>query len=46
LNRQADLDSHNCHEAAVIPRTYKNIHGQVVKIDPKNLAPNTEFIGF
>jgi len=36
----------DCHEGMVIPGTYKNIHGQVVKIDPKNLDPNTEVIRF
>jgi hypothetical protein len=39
-------ECHDCHEGVVIPRTYKNIHGQVVKIDPKNLDPNTEVIRF
>jgi hypothetical protein len=28
------------------PGTYKNIHGQVVKIDPKSLDPNTEVMHF
>jgi len=37
---------YNCHEGVVIPETYKNIHGQVVKIDPQNLDPNPEVIRF
>ncbi len=40
------LECHDCHEGVVIPGTYKNIHRQVVKIDPKNLDPNTEVIRF
>jgi hypothetical protein len=30
----------------VIPGTYKSIHGETVKIDPKNLDPNTEVMRF
>ena len=37
---------HDCHEGVVIPGTYKNIHGETVKIDPKTLAPDTEVIRF
>jgi hypothetical protein len=33
-------------EGMVIPSTYKNIHGEIVKIDPKSLCPNTEVIRF
>jgi hypothetical protein len=33
-------------EGVVIPGTYKNIHGQIVKIDPKTLDPNTEVMPF
>jgi hypothetical protein len=39
-------ECHDCHQGVVITGTYKNIHEQVVKIDPKNLDPNTEVIGF
>jgi ribosomal protein L37AE/L43A len=39
-------ECHDCHEGAVIPGTYKNIHGETVKIDPKTLDPNTEVIRF
>ena len=35
-----------CHEGAVIPGTYINIHGETVKIDPKNLDPNTKVMRF
>ena len=37
---------HDCHEGVVIPGTYKRIHGETVKIDPKNLDPNTEVMRF
>jgi len=30
----------------VIPGTYMSIHGETVKIDPKNLDPNTEVMRF
>ena len=30
----------------VIAGTYKNIHAEIVKIDPKNLDPNTEVMRF
>ena len=33
-------------EGVVIPGLYKNIHGEIVKIDPKTLDPNTEVIRF
>ena len=33
-------------EGVVIPGTYKNIHGEIVKIDPKTLDPNTEVMRF
>ena len=37
---------HDCHEGVVIPATYKNNHGETMKIDPKLLGPNTEVIRF
>ena len=37
---------HDCHEGVVIPGTYKNIYGEIVKIDPKTLDPDTEVIRF
>jgi len=39
-------ECHDCHEGVVIPGTYKNIHGEIVKIDPKTLDPDTEVIRF
>ena len=39
-------ECHDCHEGVVIPGTYKSIHGETVKIDPKNLDPNTEVMRF
>jgi len=39
-------ECHDCHEGVVIPGTYKNIYGQVVKIDPQNLDRSTEVIRF
>jgi len=39
-------ECHDCHEGVVIPGLYKNIHGEIVKIDPKTLDPNTEVIRF
>jgi hypothetical protein len=33
-------------EGMVIPGTYKNIHVETVKIDPKNLDPNTEVMRY
>ena len=39
-------ECHDCHEAVVIPGTDKNIHGEIVRIDPKTLNPNTEVIRF
>ena len=35
-------ERHDCHEGAVIPGTYINIHGEIVKIDSKNIDPDTE----
>ena len=37
---------HDCHEGVVIPGPYKNINGEIVKIDAKTLDPNTEVIRF
>ena len=34
-------DCHVCHEGVLIPGKYKNIHGEIVKIDP-----NTEVMHF
>jgi four helix bundle protein len=39
-------ECHDCHEGVVVPGTYKNIHGELVRIDPKNLDPNTEVMRF
>ena len=39
-------ECHDCHKGAVIAGTDKNIHGEIVKIDPKTLDPNTEVIRF
>jgi len=39
-------ECHDCHEGVVIPGTYKNIHGEIVRIDPKTLDPNTEVMRF
>jgi hypothetical protein len=35
-------ECHDCHEGVVIPGTYKNIHAETLKIDPKTLDPDTE----
>ena len=37
---------HDCHQGVVIPGTDKHIHGEIVKIDPKTLDPNTEVMRF
>jgi hypothetical protein len=39
-------EGYDCHEGVVIPGTYMSIHGETVKIDPKNLDPNTEVMRF
>ncbi|MCD6569595.1 MAG: transposase [Deltaproteobacteria bacterium] len=39
-------ECHDCHVGVVIPGTYKNIHGEIVKIDPKTLDPDTEVMRF
>ena len=39
-------ECHDCHEGALFPGTYKNIPGEIVKIDPKSLDPETEVIRF
>lgn len=39
-------ECHDCHEGVVIPGTYKNIHGETVRIDPGNLDPNTKVMRF
>ena len=39
-------ECHDCHEGVVIPGLYKNIHREILKIDPKTLDPNTEVIRF
>jgi len=39
-------ECHDCHEGAVILGTYKNIHAEIVKIDPKSLDPDTEVMRF
>jgi hypothetical protein len=33
-------------QGVVTPGTCKNIHGEIVKIDPKTLDPNTEVMRF
>jgi len=33
-------------EGEAIPDSYKNIHGEIVKIDPETLDPNTEVMRF
>ena len=40
------LGCHDCHEGVVIPGTYKKIHGEIVKTDPKTLDPDTEVMRF
>ena len=37
---------HDSHEGVVIPYSYKNIHGEIVKIYPENLDPNTKVMRF
>ena len=37
---------HDCHDGVVIPAIYKNIHGEIVKIDLKTLDPDPEVIRF
>jgi len=39
-------ECHDCHNGIVILGTYKNIHGENVKIDPNTLDPNTEVMRF
>jgi len=39
-------ECHDCHEGVVVPGKYKNIYGDIVKIDPKTLDPNTEVFRF
>jgi ribosomal protein L37AE/L43A len=39
-------ECHDCHNGVVIPGTYKNIHGEIVTIDPKSLNPDTEVMRF
>lgn len=39
-------ECHDCHNGVVIAGTYKNIHGEIVTIDPKSLDPNTEVMRF
>jgi hypothetical protein len=35
------LECHDCHEGVVVPGTYKIIDGELVRMDPKKLNPNT-----
>ena len=37
---------HDSQEGVVIPYSYKNIHGEIVKIYPENLDPNTKVMRF
>jgi len=39
-------ECHDYHEGVVVPVTYKNIHGEIVKIDAKTLDPNTKVMRF
>ena len=39
-------ECHDCHEGVVIPCSYKNIHGNLMNIDPKKLDPDTEVFSF
>ena len=39
-------ECHDCHEGVVIAATYKNNHGEIMKIDSKLLGPNTEVVRF
>ena len=39
-------ECHDCHEGVIIPSSYKNIHGEIVKIYPENLDPNTKVMRF
>ena len=39
-------ECHDCHEGVVIPATYKNSHGEIMKIDPKSLDQNTVVVRF
>ena len=39
-------ECHDCHEGVVIPGAYKNIHGEIMKIDPKILDPSTKVMRF
>ena len=39
-------ECHDCHKGVVIAGTYKNIHAEIVTIDPKSLDPNTEVMRF
>ena len=37
INKTFVWECHVCHKGVVFPGTYKNIHGQTVKIDPNYL---------
>jgi hypothetical protein len=39
-------ECHDGHNGVVIAGTDKNIHGQIVTIDPKRLDPNTAVMRF
>ena len=39
-------ECHDCHAGVVIPDSYKNTHGEIVKIDVKNLGPSTKVVRF
>jgi len=45
-NKPIIWQCHNCNEGVLIPGSYKNIHGESVKIDPQSLDPNTEVMRF
>ena len=46
INKTFVWECHVCHKGVVFPGTYKNIHGQTVKIDPNYLESNTEVMSF
>ena len=39
-------ECHDCHEREISPGTYKNNHGEIVKVGPKSLDPDTEVLRF
>jgi hypothetical protein len=39
-------ECHDFHAGVVIPDSYKNTHGEIAKIDVKNLGPSTKVVRF